>query len=345
MDRTALADFLRRRREGLRPADVGLVAGARRRTPDLRRDEVALLANMSTDYYERLEQGRGPHPSPSLLAGVARALRLTTDERDHLYVLAGQTPPAAFDSYGYVDPGLMCVLDALAPTTPALVSDDLGTLLAQNPLNVALIGPYAGQPGREASALWRWFTDPHCRARYAPTEHDELGRGYVADLRTAVARRGPDRTAAALVADLSTASPEFRDIWDRHEVAVLRTTLKTLVHPEAGELQMQCDVVLSPPSGQRLVMFRPQPGTGTADRLDMLRATPDIKESGPSTQPRHTDINENAATSREGPVSLKLGARRDRCGGGTGRVRHVPAPPCTREPGVVSPAPRRPRSP
>ena len=93
IDRAGLADFLRRRREQLQTSDVGLPDGARRRTPGLRRDEVAALAAMSTDYYTRLEQGRGPHPSPALLQSLARALRLTSDERDHLFHLAGQAPP------------------------------------------------------------------------------------------------------------------------------------------------------------------------------------------------------------------------------------------------------------
>ena len=95
---------------------------------------------MSTDYYERIEQARGPQPSPSMLGAIARALRLTRDERDHVYLLAGHPPPAAYVSLGYADPGLMTILDALAPTVPAMITDDLEGVLAQNPLNVALLG-------------------------------------------------------------------------------------------------------------------------------------------------------------------------------------------------------------
>lgn len=258
-------------REALRPEDVGLKPGGRRRVPGLRRDEVALMANMSSDYYERLEQARGPQPSPSLLAGVARALRLTTDERDYLYVLAGQTPPAPFVSDGYVDPGLMHVLDALAPSTPALVTDDLGTIVAQNALNVALLGAFAGIPGRDDNMLWRWFTDPEWRSLYLESQQEELARGYVADLRTALARRSNDDASTALVDDLREASPEFHSMWERHDVAVFRSTLKVLIHARAGRLDLECDVVISPPTGQRLVLFRPKPGTDTADRLEMLR--------------------------------------------------------------------------
>ncbi len=271
MDRHELGAFLRSRREQLQPSDVGLVGGSRRRALGLRRDEVAVLADMSTDYYERIEQGRGPNPSAQMLGAIARALRLTLDERDHVYLLAGQHPPARRDALGYADPGLMYVLDAVAPAVPALVSDDLNDVLAQNPLNVALLGPMAREPGRGSSFLWRWFTDPQLRDRYDPSQHEPLGREYVADLRAAAGQRGMDPTVRRLVNELSAASPQFRALWQRKEVAVRHTTRKVLLHPDVGRLDLQCDVVLSPPSGQRLVLFRPQPGTGTAERLDLLR--------------------------------------------------------------------------
>ena len=270
MERHELGTFLRTRREQLQPADVGLVAGARRRTPGLRRDEVAVLADMSTDYYERLEQGRGPRPSPGMLGAIARALRLTIDERDHVYLLAGHAPPAQHESLGYADAGLMCVLDALAPTVPALISDDLQDVVAQNPVNVALLGPLAAAPGPGRNFLWRWFTDADLRSRYLVDQHEALSREYVADLRATAGRRAGDPAVSALVEALSRASAEFAAVWARQEVAVRRTTRKVLVHPEVGRLDLQCDVVLSPPSGQRLVLFRPQPGTGTADRLALL---------------------------------------------------------------------------
>ncbi|MCS7477312.1 helix-turn-helix transcriptional regulator [Umezawaea endophytica] len=270
MDRSELASFLRVRREALRPADVGLVPGPRRRTPGLRREEVALLASMSTDYYERLEQARGPHPSEPLVACLARALRLSTDERDHLYVLAGYPPPVAHGPSGYVDPGLMHVLDALT-TVPAIVCDDLTTVLAQNPLGAALFGPSVGTAGREDNTVWRWFTDPASRDVYLPAEHEKLGRGYVADLRAAVVRRGKDPVSAALVADLLEVSAEFAAVWELHEVRPLRSSRKTYVHPAVGVLEMQCDVITSPDTGLRLVSLRPQPGTGCAERLDLLR--------------------------------------------------------------------------
>jgi len=281
VDRTALGMFLRHRREQLQPSDVGLIAGGRRRAPGLRRDEVAVLATMSTDYYERIEQGRGPRPSTDMLGAIARALRLTLDERDHIYRLADQAPPPRHRSHGYADPGLMCVLDALAPSIPALITDDLSTVVAQNPLNVALLGPICTEPGRGRNFLWRWFTDDELRSRYAPHQHESLGREYVADLRLAIGARGNDPEAIgargndpevrSLTDELTAASESFRTIWQRQEVALRRTTHKILSHPQVGRLDLECDVVLSPPSGQRLVLFRPQAGSGTCERLSMLR--------------------------------------------------------------------------
>jgi transcriptional regulator with XRE-family HTH domain len=270
VERAELGVFLRHRREQLRPADVGLVAGGRRRAVGLRRDEVALLADMSTDYYERIEQGRGPRPSPSMLGAIARALRLTLDERDYVYRLAGQAPPPRHQSLGYADAGLMCVLDALAPAVPAHICDDLSTVVAQNALNVALLGPLAKAEGWRRNFLWRWFVEGDVRARYLPAQRDRLAGDYVADLRATLGLRPHDDDVRSLVDELSRSSAEFRAVWARQEVAVRKITHKVLIHPEVGRLDLECDVVLSPPSGQRLVLFRPQPGSGAGERLEML---------------------------------------------------------------------------
>src|SRR5690348_18490604 len=133
MDRAALADFLRRRREALQPGDVGLPAGfaGRRRTRGLRREEVAALAAMSTDYYTRLEQQRGPQPSEQMLTALARALRLTGDERDYLFRVGGHNAPAPVAAAAHVAPALLRVLDRLSDT-PALILSSLGETLVQN---------------------------------------------------------------------------------------------------------------------------------------------------------------------------------------------------------------------
>ncbi|HTF08421.1 MAG TPA: helix-turn-helix transcriptional regulator [Asanoa sp.] len=270
MARGELGDFLRSRREALRPSDVGIPSGGRRRTPGLRREEVALLANLSVDYYERLEQSRADKPSEALLAALARALRLSVEERDYLYRLAGYSAPAAGAVTGYVDPALMFLLDTLTDV-PAHVIDDLTTVLAQNALGRALLGPWTDGDGRSTNVIWRWFTDLASRALNAADEHESIGRGYVADLRAATAHRGPDPEADGLVADLRAASPEFAAYWGDMQVAPLHSTRKLIVHPRAGNLDVQCDFVRSESTGQRLVIFRPQPGSHTADSFEFLK--------------------------------------------------------------------------
>ena len=217
MNRAELASFLRSRREALSPAEVGLLAGGRRRTPGLRRDEVAELASMSTTYYERLEQQRGPRPSPTVLAAIARTLRLSVEEREHLYLLAGQAPPPEKDQPENVDAGLIATIESLTATTIAMIVDDLGTVLAQNRLSVEVFGDFA-ETGRSrngggyaGNVVWRWFTDRAWRGSWAPSHtHDTTTSALVADLRAAGAQRGYDATTARFVGELrpqATSSP------------------------------------------------------------------------------------------------------------------------------------------
>ncbi|MCZ4519365.1 helix-turn-helix transcriptional regulator [Rhodococcus ruber] len=266
-----LGQFVRARRDRLAPGDVGLPSGPRRRAPGLRRDEVASLANMSTDYYERIEQGRGPQPSATMLGAVARALRLTIPERDHLYVLAGHPVPEPFVSLGYADPGLMTVLDVLAPSVPAMIADDLHYVVGQNPLNVALLGQLVGEPGLRSNFLWHWFMDPAYARLYEPNDVEQLGRSYVSGLRAAIARRPDDRAAIDLLNELRTHSDQFEGMWALNEVTAPSSTRKVLAHPVVGVLDCECDVVISPPSQQRMVLFRGTPGTVTGERLSLLR--------------------------------------------------------------------------
>lgn len=146
MNRPALADFLRSRRDGLHPEDVGMSVGSRRRTAGLRREEVATLTGMSTDYYTRLEQSRGPQPSAQMLAALARALRLSNDERDYLFRLAGHPAPGRTPLDTHVAPALMRVLDRL-DDSPALILSSLGETLVQNRMAAALFGDHARHTG------------------------------------------------------------------------------------------------------------------------------------------------------------------------------------------------------
>jgi transcriptional regulator with XRE-family HTH domain len=270
-NRAQLGDFLRRRRERLSPDTAGLPVGSRRRTPGLRRDEVAALANISFTYYERLEQGRAAQPSAAVLAGLSEALRLTDDERGHLYLLAGQAAPARPRDQPDVDPSLAYVLRAVDGVTPALITDDLGEVVAQNELNLALFGVFAGLPGRAPNLIWRWFTSPEWRDILEPPgQHEATGLAYVADLRAAVAQRGHDSAAAVLVEDLRAVSREFADMWDRHVVSALHCSTKVVHDPRVGRIDLDCSVLLSTQSRQRLLLLRPTPGTPSAERLARL---------------------------------------------------------------------------
>ncbi|MFI5528590.1 helix-turn-helix transcriptional regulator [Kitasatospora sp. NPDC051853] len=270
MDRRELADFLRRCRERINPQDVGLPAGSRRRTPGLRREEVVQLAGMSADYYIRLEQARSPQPSPQILASLARALRMSEDERDHLYLLAGHRPPAGRQYGTFVQPGLLYLLDQLKET-PAQLLSDLGDLLAQNAMATALFGTVCSIQEDGRNVVWRWFTDPAVRAAYPAEEHDRLGRVHVADLRAAVARRSGDAASTALVRRLSEASEEFRTLWELHEVAVRRTSRMLVDHPSIGPISLDCQTLLTPGEDQRLLIFTPPPGTADINHLELLR--------------------------------------------------------------------------
>jgi transcriptional regulator with XRE-family HTH domain len=177
MDAREFGAFLASRRARIRPADVGLPTGPRRRVPGLRRDEVATLAGASVDYYTELERGRGAHPSVQMLAALARALRLSSDERDHLFHLAGQPAPATGGSADHVQPAMLALLDRLE-TTPARIITDLDVTLAQNRLGHALLGdpargsgsggqlrlPLVHRPGQPAVGCTRSRTTRSTRA-------------------------------------------------------------------------------------------------------------------------------------------------------------------------------------
>ncbi len=270
MDRDGLADFLRRRREALHPSDVGVSAGVRRRTQGLRREEVAWLASMSTDFYARLEQRRGARPSEDMLAAIARALRLTLDERDHLFALAGHTPPPRTVRAEQPSPGLQRVLDQL--TTPAQIGSDLGVTLSQNALAVALFGVQTEYTGLRRSIIYRWFTDVEDQRRLLVDDHPLVSRTHVAALRAVYRRGGLDPEAEELVAHLLHESEEFAQLWAQHEVASRAGTIKRFVHPQVGILTLTCDTLTAENETQHLVVYSAPPGSADAARLEQLGA-------------------------------------------------------------------------
>ncbi|MFD0313159.1 MmyB family transcriptional regulator [Streptomyces flavalbus] len=269
MNLPELGAFLKSRRDRVRPSDVGLSAGPRRRVPGLRRDEVAMLAGASTDYYIEIERGEA-QPSEQMLAALARALRLTGDERDHIFYLADRPLPPAGGPAAHVHPGMLDLLDRLT-TTPAQVITDLHVTLVQNRLAVALLGRARAATGPQASYVYQWFTDPAARELYPEADHDHHSRAFVADLRAAVARRGPrDPDSSRLVAELERCSDDFVRLWAEREVAVRRSDRKRIVHPTLGVLEVNCLNLFSEDGRQRLLWFSPAPGTGAGEKLELL---------------------------------------------------------------------------
>ena len=270
MDRSGLADFLRRCRESLQPEDVGLPRGQRRRTAGLRREEVAALAHMSVDYYGRIERQRGPQPSESMVAAIAQALHLGLDERDHLYRLAGHHPPVR-GAGQHISPGMLRILDRL-DDTPAEVVTELGETLRQTRPGVALLGDASLRTGLARSLGYRWFTDPATRERFHPDDHELLGRSWASGLRHVMALRGPGSRAAALAEDLLVRSAEFRRVWELHEVGVHPGERKRLVHTVLGLLELQCQTLTDPHQGHSLLVYTADPGTETHQKLQLLAA-------------------------------------------------------------------------
>ncbi|MEV0323773.1 helix-turn-helix transcriptional regulator [Streptomyces sp. NPDC050658] len=269
IDRTGLAEFLRRRRELLQPEDVGLPRGQRRRTSGLRREEAAALCHMSTDYYARLERARGPRPSEQMIASIAQGLHLSLDERDHLFRLGGQTPPPRGADSEHIGPGLLRILDRLQDT-PAEVVTELGETLRQTPLGVALTGDLTCYSGPDRSIGYRWFTDPATRRLYAPEDHAFLTRMFVSGLRGVATLRGPGSRAAHYADLLLARSEEFRRVWDDHEVGIRPREVKHFVHPELGALELTCQTLLDPDQSHLLLVYTAVPGSESHEKLRLL---------------------------------------------------------------------------
>lgn len=268
IDRTGLAAFLRHRRESLQPEDVGVMRGQRRRTRGLRREEVAALCHMSTDYYARLERAAGPHPSEQMMTSIAQGLHLSLDERDHVFRLAGHKPPVRGTASDFVSPGLLRILDRLSDT-PAEIVTELGETLRQSPLGVALTGDTTHYTGPERSVGYRWFTDPSVREPYSPEERQQLSRLYASGLRQLAALRGPESRPAQLAALLQD-NDDFRAVWDSLEVGVRPPDIKRFLHPSVGQLELTCQTLLDPEQSHRLLVYTAVPGSESHEKLQLL---------------------------------------------------------------------------
>jgi transcriptional regulator with XRE-family HTH domain len=279
LNRAELATFLHSRRDRLRPSDVGLPGSGRRRTPGLRRQEVAQLAGISVDYYIRLEQARGPHPSHQVLTALARALMLTADEREYLFRIAGQAPPPTAGPSREITPGIRNLLDSLRET-PAYVVDAKYDILAWNALATHFIGDLSGVPEADRNMI-RWvFRLPATALPWTDKETVRFTRTTVADLRASYARYPGDRGIQALVTELMGTSPQFARMWEEHEVEERRPIIKRVPHPVAGPLEFECQTLHIPNTGQRMIVYCAAPGSvteaafGRLARLDGPRVPP-----------------------------------------------------------------------
>ncbi|MEU5772458.1 helix-turn-helix transcriptional regulator [Streptomyces venezuelae] len=263
-----LADFLRGRRERITPADVGLPAGPRRRTPGLRREEVAQLAYISTEYYTRLEQARAPHPSREVLAQLARALRLSDPERDHLHHLAGVPPAPPSGPSREVRQSIVQLLDRL-PEAAAVVLSATYEVIAWNNLAAALMEDFSLLPRRDRNLARRTFLGP-CdpeHSLYGVSDTAEFSRTMAQHLRATAARYPDDPEVTSLVEELRTSSHEFAALWATHEVATRPTLCKTFQHPTVGFVAVHCDVLDITDRDQRVFIYTAAPGSEEAMRL------------------------------------------------------------------------------
>ncbi|SEQ33390.1 Helix-turn-helix domain-containing protein [Lentzea xinjiangensis] len=267
-----LGDFLRARRARLRPHDVGLEPGGRRRVAGLRRDEMAVLAGLSTDYYQRIEQGREVRPSDDVLDALAGALGLDDEERRHLFALAraARRPvPARVDRAPERVPDstrrLLRVMD-----TPALLLGRHLDLLDWNAMAEALIGSPDGRPRERLNMLLLLFDDALTGQRTCP-DWEEQALDYIGMMRAAVATDPTHPRATAIIGELSIRSAEFRRLWALHDVRESVSGSKTYRVPEVGDIVLDWDTYPLPGNpGQFMVVFTAEPGSADADRLRLL---------------------------------------------------------------------------
>lgn len=271
MDKQELGAFLRSRRERLRPEDVGQPSGARRRTPGLRREEVAVLSHISTEYYVRLEQGRAPRPSGEVLAAIAEALRLTDAETDHLHVLAGTAPTREGLHRRDVRPSILALIERI-PQTAAIVISATFDVLAWNDLAAALMEDFGALAPEDRNLARRAFLAPPRpgAALYGVSDGTEFRHSVVMDLRSALARYPSDPAVIGLVSELRERSPDFARLWERHDVQSRPMLTKTFHHPAVGKITVDCDSLALTDQDQHLVLYTAPRGSSDAEALALL---------------------------------------------------------------------------
>lgn len=257
MTDAAFAQFLRSRRERTTPDDVGLAGGPRRRTPGLRREEIAGLAGVSVDYYVRLEQGRDVRPSRAVLEALARALRLDPAERSHLFHLAHQTAPVVPTTRAAerIRPGTRRLVDALAPIPAVVVGRTMDVLTWNEPFAL-LVTDYGALPVERRNTVWFAFMEPAARLLFV--EWERAAKEAVSHLRAASGQLPDDARLAQLVGELSVKSPEFGRFWASNDVKEKGSGRKELLHPVVGRVSIDYEVLrLADDTDQRLVTYLP----------------------------------------------------------------------------------------
>jgi len=264
-----IGSYIQTWRRRLQPADAGLPAGSTRRTRGLRREELASLAGISVDYLVRIEQGRATNPSTQVLAALSRALRLTTQERDHLYTVAGQAPPRRTAMVTNLPASVQRLVDRMADL-PVAVYDPAWTIIAWNPAWAALMGDPSAAAGLERNLIWRTFTGTSSRVRKSDAEADDFETNAVADLRRAVGTYPDDPGLRQLVDQLRQVSARFATLWAERVVNTTGSGTKTVDHPQVGPITLDCDVLTVAGSDLRLVVYTAGPGPD-ADRLRLTQ--------------------------------------------------------------------------
>jgi transcriptional regulator with XRE-family HTH domain len=266
---TDFATAVRTWRARLTPETVGLSAGNRRRTPGLRRSELALLAGVSVDYLVQLEQGRATTPSVQVVESLSRALRLDTIERDHLFRLAGLLPPGPGIVSRHITPSVYRLIDRLSDI-PVSVWDATWTMLLGNDLWIALFGPPGDE--RDRSLPWRHFVLGINRSRQEPDQLAHFETALVGDLRMAATEHPADQRLRELIAALRLGSPRFAELWDAGVLGRPPSERKTVIHPSIGEITLDCDVLTVPGAGDlRVVAYTAEPGSEAASKLELLK--------------------------------------------------------------------------
>jgi transcriptional regulator with XRE-family HTH domain len=269
---TEFASVLKAWRGRIQPEQVGLPGGPNRRAAGLRREELAILAGVSVDYIVRLEQGRATNPSPQLLGALSRALRLTDEEREHLYRVAGTAPPSSGLVPRHITPGVQRIVDRLADT-PLAVYTAAHDIVMWNPLWAAITRDPSEYRGVERNLVWRHFMLGPGPMDYDDDHAEEFSNDLVADLRSAVGRYPADTSLTKLVGRLREESPDFERRWASARVAQHRSSRKTAKNTPVGDITVDCDVLTVPGSDLHIVVYTTVPGSEDESRLRLLAVT------------------------------------------------------------------------